>query len=207
MPGRTCYGSRPMNRSRPLIAIIVALALATPSLFAAPVSRSSHQLEMQQLARDLDQVLGGIGRAEVSGSLASIARKHSRMADQLVAAMNRERAAYGLPPLHSNPQLALAATDRVNDMMSKHYFEHVSPDGIDPFTWADRRGYDYRQIGENLAVGYGSADAIVNGWMNSPAHRRNVLGRDFDEIGIAIAPRSPARPYGGPLVVALYGGR
>ncbi len=62
-------------------------------------------------------------------------------------------------------------------------------------------------IGENLAAGYPTAAAIVGGWMHSEGHRENVLGRDFDEIGIAIADGSPRRPYGGPTVVALYGTR
>ena len=125
----------------------------------------------------------------------------------LVAAMNRERAAYGLQPLHLNLALSLAAGDRIHDMLAKHYFAHVSPDGIDPFTWADKRGYLYRAIGENLAVGYRTVSSLVEDWMSSPSHRANILKRDFDEVGIAIASSAPKRPYGGPTVVVLYGRR
>lgn len=171
---------------------------------------------MEQLARDLDRALGGTGHAEVSprhparesvGPAPGGTLPRSRMADALVAAMNRERAVYGLRPLKSNGKLALAATDRVADMLSKHYFEHVSPDGIDPFSWMDKRGYEYREAGENLAVGYSTADSIVDGWMHSPEHRRNVLGADFDEVGVAISASSPSRAYAAPLVVAMYGTR
>ncbi|HSP34625.1 MAG TPA: CAP domain-containing protein [Thermoanaerobaculia bacterium] len=126
---------------------------------------------------------------------------------ELLAAMNRERAVYGLQPLHLSAQLSCAASDRVNDMFEKQYFDHVSPDGIDPFTWADRRGYDYREIGENLAVGYRTAASVVDGWMHSSAHRNNILKPAFREIGIATAAASPTHKYIGPLVVAMYGTR
>ncbi len=121
--------------------------------------------------------------------------------------MNSERAAYGLQPLRLNSRLALAADDRVEDMFAKEYFNHVSPDGLQPWTWVHRRGYNYRLIGENLAVGYPSAAAVVDGWMHSPGHRANILGRGFNEVGVALGAGSPTRGYRGPTVVALYGAR
>ena len=126
-------------------------------------------------------------------------------AEALVEAMNQVRAAAGLPPLRLNERLCAAADDRMHDMFSKHYFEHISPDGIDPFTWAEKRGYDYRAIGENLAVGYRRASDVVDGWMHSEGHRQNVMGRNYEEIGIAISDGAPKRPFAGPTVVALYG--
>lgn len=132
---------------------------------------------------------------------------HSLSAQSLVDAMNRQRAAAGLGPLRLNSKLTAAADDRMHDMFAKHYFDHVSPDGIDPFSWVDRRGYNYTEIGENLAVGYRSAADVVDGWMHSEHHRENVLGSRFDEIGIAIVDASPTRPFHAPTVVALYGKR
>lgn len=132
---------------------------------------------------------------------------HGLSAQALVEAMNRQRAAAGLGPLRLNEKLNAAADDRMRDMFAKHYFSHVSPDGLDPFSWADREGYDYRAIGENLAVGYRTAADVVDGWMHSEHHRENVLGASYEEIGIAIADASPARPFHAPTVVALYGKR
>jgi uncharacterized protein YkwD len=125
-------------------------------------------------------------------------------AEVIVAAMNRERAARGLRPLRLNPRLSLAAGDRIKDMFAKNYFAHVAPDGLEPFFWAKHRGYRYRLIGENLAVGY-SGTAVVNGWMKSKGHRENILKRGFEEVGIAIADGAPRRGYRGPTVVAMYG--
>ena len=127
--------------------------------------------------------------------------------EDLVASMNRERIARGLRPFRLNQALCLAAADRVRDMLAKHYFNHVSPTGRDPFSWVDRRGYDYTDIGENLAVGYLTAEDVVDGWMHSAGHRENLLRSAFAEVGIAFTDASPARPFRGPLVVVLYGAR
>ena len=131
----------------------------------------------------------------------------SLSADALVRAMNRQRAAYGLEPLRLNSRLSQAANDRVGDMMRKRYFDHVSPDGLNPFTWVAKHGYRYSIVGENLAVGYPNAERVVAGWMSSPGHRANILQSRFDEIGIAYDDAAPIRGYRGPLVVALYGSR
>ena len=124
--------------------------------------------------------------------------------EAILDAMNRERAAHGLGPLRLNTALSEAAGDRIEDMFAKRYFAHVSPDGLDPFLWATRRGYRYRLIGENLAVGF-AGRRVVDGWMRSPGHRENILQRGFDEVGIAVAPGAPQRGYKGPTVVAMYG--
>jgi uncharacterized protein YkwD len=143
----------------------------------------------------------------IAAPLSGFADRATTNEEVVIAAMNRERAAFGLKPLRLNLQLALAAEDRVHDMLAHHYFNHVAPDGTQPFVWADRRGYDYRTIGENLATGYRTPAAVVDSWMHSPGHRANILGRDFDEVGVAIAGDSPVRGYNGPLVVAIYGAR
>jgi uncharacterized protein YkwD len=123
---------------------------------------------------------------------------------QIVAEMNRERSAQGLRPLQLNEKLCLAAADRVKDMFAKRYFDHVAPDGLDPFSWVEQRGYDYRSIGENIAIGYRSAAAIVDGWMTSPGHRENILEKKYEEVGIAIAAGSPTPDQRGPVVVSFY---
>ena len=189
-------------KTKNVVALAVALALAAPlSLFAE--TRNSGRTDLRHLADELSRVLGA-GRVEVSGDTPAV---ESTAEDAVIAAMNRERAAYGLKPLRANRQLALAAQDRIGDMFAKHYFNHVAPDGTQPFVWAEQRGYDYRTIGENLATGYRGAAAVVDGWMHSPGHRANILGRDFDEVGVAVSDRSPVANYRGPMYVAIYGAR
>ena len=195
-------------------------AFALTAVLVAPLSqaeenRTRRGTSLQDLARELEQVLGR-DSVEIRGgrtrptttprrdSPTVGARSTSLSIDALVDAMNRERAAHGLQPLRVNSRLSLAAADRIEDMFEQRYFDHVAPDGTQPFVWADRRGYRYSAIGENLAVGYRNANAVVSGWMNSPGHRRNILTSGFDEIGIGIAPGSPTRGYTGPTIVALY---
>jgi uncharacterized protein YkwD len=198
------------KRFQTVIALVAALVAATaPSVSAE--NRSRQRTELERLAADLERVFGP-GSVQVEGirrnDRPSVLRTAPAPSDAgaVVAAMNRERAARGLSPLRLNEQLSLAAGDRIGDMFAKRYFAHVSPDGIQPFTWARQRGYRYRTIGENLAVGF-RGTTVVDGWMRSPVHRENVLGRSFDEVGIAIADGSPRNGYRGPTVVALYGSR
>ena len=182
-------------------ALAVLLALVAMPLAAG---------DLHQLAQDLERALGR-GKVEVHEPAPAPPRRSgvpARLsAESLLDAMNRERESRGLLPLRLNTRLSLAAEDRIDDMFAKRYFDHVAPDGLQPFVWASKRGYDYRTIGENLAVGYRSSAMTVDGWMHSAGHRKNILGPRFDEIGIAIALDSPTRRYAGPTVVALYASR
>jgi uncharacterized protein YkwD len=123
----------------------------------------------------------------------------------LLRAMNEERERRGLPPLHRNVRLDAAAGDRIHDMFEHGYFDHVAPDGTEPFVWVRDRGYRYVRVGENLATGQRAARQVVEQWMGSPGHRANVLG-NFEDTGIAIAPGSPdGRSGHGYTFVAMYG--
>jgi uncharacterized protein YkwD len=189
------YDELPLFHRQPIMktarfALIAMLAAATA--FGSDIDR---------LAADLERALGK-GTVEVHRKAPV-----STPSDAIVAAMNRERAAYGLPPLRLNSKLSLAAQDRITDMFDQRYFAHVAPDGTQPFVWLARHGYAYRTAGENLAVGYGTAGRVVGGWMNSPGHRANILGSGFDEVGVAIASGAPLRGYAGPTIVAIYASR
>jgi uncharacterized protein YkwD len=125
-------------------------------------------------------------------------------AESIVAAMNAERRQRGLGELRLDARLNAAAADRARDMFAKGYFNHVSPDGTQPFVWVKNHHYRYATIGENLADGYRSARAVVDGWMHSPGHRANVLGTSFEDVGLSIVRGSPNRHTNGYTVVALY---
>ena len=197
--------NRMNTRRQRLIAFALAAALAAPLSLAAE-TRRTQRTDLRQLAADLSRVLGN-DNVQLNGSPVDD-RDDAAPSEiaSIVDAMNRERAARGLTPLRINRRLTLAANDRVGDMLSKHYFDHVSPEGMSPFKWVEREGYAYHEVGENLAIGYRS-DAVVDGWMRSPGHRANILGAGYDEVGVAVAPESPMRGYAAPLVVALYGSR
>lgn len=191
------------------LAALVAALLLPASTFAE--NRTARRTGIDELVADMERVFGKPRTAAPTRTApapppASVLRAPATAAEVLVEAMNRRRAAHGLAPLRLNARLSLAAEDRIDDMFAKRYFAHVSPDGIDPFTWVARRGYRYQVVGENLAVGYRGA-AVVDGWMRSPGHRENILEHRYDEVGVAIADGAPQRGYKGPTVVAIYARR
>lgn len=123
---------------------------------------------------------------------------------ELLTDTNKERAARGVAPLTVNPQLSQAAYMKAKDMFRQQYWAHVAPDGTTPWQWLTKNDYDYAAAGENLAKNFGSADATMAAWMDSPEHRKNVLNDRYEEVGFAVA---SGTLNGAPttLVVAMYG--
>ncbi|MDD5318687.1 MAG: CAP domain-containing protein [Candidatus Pacebacteria bacterium] len=92
-----------------------------------------------------------------------------------------------VPALSESSKLDAAATLKLNDLFAKQYFDHISPTGVGPSDLANKVGYDYIVIGENLALGgFDNDEAVVTAWMNSPHHRENILNNRYQEIGVAV---------------------
>jgi uncharacterized protein YkwD len=104
--------------------------------------------------------------------------------NEVVRLTNVERAKAGCGPLKHDARLRAAAYAHSADMSAKNYFDHTSKDGR---SFADRitaAGYTWRAAAENIAKGYGTAQAVVQGWMNSPGHRQNILNCTYTDIGV-----------------------
>lgn len=99
---------------------------------------------------------------------------------------NADRHQYNLGFLKVNPVLERAAMLKAEDMVSKGYFAHRSPDGVTPWYWFREAGYDFAYAGENLAIHFSDSAEVDRAWMNSPSHRANILSSNFTEIGIAV---------------------
>ncbi|MEV8540610.1 CAP domain-containing protein [Streptomyces sp. NPDC051572] len=111
----------------------------------------------------------------------------ARTAAEVVELTNAERARAGLRALAVDPLLAAAAQAHSTDMVVRAFYSHTSPDGSQPWDRAAAAGSRRRTIGENIACGQRSAAEVVEGWMNSPGHRANILKPDFTHIGIGFA--------------------
>ena len=72
-------------------------------------------------------------------------------------------------------------------MVLKGYFSHTSPEGLSPWHWLTEVGYQFESAGENLAVNFYDSKIVHDAWMNSPAHRENILKGKYTEIGIGMA--------------------
>lgn len=108
--------------------------------------------------------------------------------EAVIELTNKERANYGLPPLEENHLLNMIAASRAQDMLEKQYFAHVSPIGEQASDIARTVGYAYKIIAENIGSGdYSTNQKIVDGWMQSPGHRNNILSTEVREIGVAVA--------------------
>ncbi len=103
----------------------------------------------------------------------------------LVNLTNRDRTNSKVPELKINPLLEKAAELKANDMATKGYFAHNTPDGKTPWYWLEQAGYQYLYAGENLAVNFLDSEEVQNAWMNSPTHKSNIINPKFTEIGIA----------------------
>jgi len=108
----------------------------------------------------------------------------SSIEKQVIDLVNNIRAKYGLPKLTENWELSRCARYKSQDMYNKGYFSHTSPTYGSPFDMMTAFGIKYRTAGENIAKGYTTAQAVVNGWMNSPGHRANILNASFTQIGV-----------------------
>jgi hypothetical protein len=104
----------------------------------------------------------------------------------LIELTNKTRKAYGLSPLNENPILEEAAKLKAQDMLSKNYFGHRSPEGLWAWNLMERLGYKYQVAGENLAIGFVDSEEVHKAWLNSPSHRANILNPSFREIGISV---------------------
>lgn len=103
---------------------------------------------------------------------------------EVIRLVNEIRQSNGLGTLKSNWQLSRVARYKSQDMHDKKYFSHQSPTYGSPFEMMKSFNISYRTAGENIAKGYTTPQAVVDGWMNSPGHRANILNASFTEIGV-----------------------
>jgi uncharacterized YkwD family protein len=114
---------------------------------------------------------------------------------QVIDLVNKERSAQGLAPLKYNSQLAKVAAAKASDMRDNNYFSHTSPTYGSPFDMMKSFGIKYNAAGENIAKGYRTPKAVMDGWMNSPGHKANILNGNFTEIGVGYVTDSSGSGY------------
>jgi uncharacterized protein YkwD len=103
---------------------------------------------------------------------------------RVVDLTNQQRLQYGLQPLQLNLKLANIAQAHSEDMAVHDYFSHTGLDNSSPGDRAQSAGYQYSYVGENIAAGYTTPEQVVQGFMNSPEHRANILNPNYHDIGV-----------------------
>jgi uncharacterized protein YkwD len=127
-----------------------------------------------------------------------------QLRSNIIIVTNKARAENVLGPLTESESLNNAAKLKLTDMFANNYWEHTSPSGVQPWDFMKQSGYTYQYAGENLARGYHDSGAIVDAWMNSKAHKDNLLNTKYTEIGVAVGSgKIEGKPV--TLVVQMFG--
>ncbi|RAW23469.1 hypothetical protein PC110_g20096 [Phytophthora cactorum] len=131
--------------------------------------------------------------ADVSGNLRHESRtlqakytSTSQYAASMLASVNAQRAAQGLPALCMNAKLMAASMRHSTDMAVNNFMSHTGSDGSTMSMRVTAAGYKWTRVAENVAAGQSSVAAVMTSWMNSPGHRANILG-DYTMFGTAYA--------------------
>ena len=113
---------------------------------------------------------------------------------EVVDAHNRLRAEARLPALEVSPRLQAAAQRHAKDMAAREEMTHRGGDGSSPIARIKATGYPYRRAGENIAAGTFTTTRLMKGWMDSPHHKRNILG-SYSQIGVACVTGESGKRY------------
>lgn len=106
--------------------------------------------------------------------------------DAFVRLMNDHRTTVGCEPLTWIGEVAEVAQAHSVDMVERDFFDHTNPDGLSPFDRMEVAGVQFSRGAENIAWGYGTADAVMQGWLDSPGHRSNIENCALTEHGVGL---------------------
>jgi uncharacterized protein YkwD len=126
------------------------------------------------------------GVAPATARCATPARASS-MSSSVVAQVNAQRKAAGLPALRPSAKLTKAAQSHACDNAARGSYSHVGSDGSDLGARIRRTGYKIRVAAENTGLGFDDPTRLVDFWMHSPGHRANILNPRVTEVGVGLA--------------------
>jgi len=115
--------------------------------------------------------------------------------EAMLAVVNAARLVEGRPPLVLDPRLSTAAQAHAQDMLARTYYAHQSPEGSMPRQRVLATGVTADLVAENLAAGQTSVENVVDAWLHSVDHRRNMLDPRFTRLGVGIAVGSERHKY------------
>lgn len=170
------------------LCIILGVGYAKPDLFTKAIQNTV--LRFQNIEDSLPFVESIKKEVNLPGPLKETAQNFQNTnltRSGVISWTNTMRDNEGLPTLSENELLNASAQKKLEDMFEKQYFEHVAPNGTTPTDVIVSVGYEYITTGENLALGnFKDDEALVQGWMDSPGHRANILNKKYQEIGVAV---------------------
>jgi len=193
------------------------LATQTTTVIRDTISEQIETLQLEPIAvaiEDVSEIPKRIQEKNLREGQPAIDK--SELERQVHELTNQYRIQNGLDSLSWDEELSNVARTHSQDMATRGYFSHHSPEGTDPTDRADSQGYKcqkiignliYSGIGENIlqnnlydTVWYTAglptsyewntqdqiAQSTVDGWINSTGHRENLLTETFDREGIGV---------------------
>lgn len=168
---------------------IIVIAITVVSLLMTPLFSTQRSTRFQ--LTDTDE------------SVLSYATSISQ--SDLLSLTNSRRLSAGAPTLTLNSKLNSAAQSKANDMVARNYWSHITPDGQAPWVFITNAGYSYTKAAENLASGFATSSEVIQGWMDSTAHRTAMLSTEYKEVGFGYANSPNFTDQGeSTVVVAMY---
>jgi uncharacterized protein YkwD len=156
--------ARPRTASR-LIVAVLAVAVASFAVVPMAAARGRH-------CAAAHAPIGSASRAQLQRTV--------------VCLINDQRRERGLPALRENSRLNRSAQGWTNTMVSHRDFTH----GADFAARITAVGFHWSNAGENIATGFGTASAVVKGWMASTGHCQNILNPDYRYVGTGVSDHS-----------------
>jgi uncharacterized YkwD family protein/spore coat assembly protein SafA len=189
-----------VQQMKKTLALTLSLALAAIMLMTNVSAATTHKVvsgdTMWKIAVRYEVGLGEIKSANPQianpdliypGQILNIPTTSSSVTSfeqEVIRLVNEIRTENGLRPLTYDWELSRVARYKSQDMKDNKYFSHTSPVYGSPFQMMKSFGISYRSAGENIAKGYATPEAVIEGWMNSSGHRANILNSSFTHIGV-----------------------
>jgi hypothetical protein len=115
--------------------------------------------------------------------------------ETMLCLVNEERGRYGLRNLGIDDRLNYAAAEHSEYQARKNKMTHNGSGGSSPADRVDEAGYRWQSVAENVAYGYQDEEECMTNWMNSPGHRKNILGSSYTHFGCGVAYSRSNVPY------------
>ncbi|MBD2462055.1 CAP domain-containing protein [Oscillatoria sp. FACHB-1407] len=133
----------------------------------------------------------GVGKTDYRLSFSARPAATASFAYRVVELTNFFRDRNGLAPLAINTQLSTTAQNFSRQLALGDFLDHNAPDGSTIESRIRASGYQPQWWAENIAAGYATPDQVVQEWINSEGHRRNILSPELREIGVGFFNLSP----------------
>lgn len=172
------------NKKLSFAAALAVLVIGVFSVHTYMESRSPHDSEysiLTPVSEEMDGMVINDSQTPLDSTFDANAEQNPYL-QQIVDLVNAERAKAGAAPLVMVTELNHAAGIRAEEIYTK--FAHERPDGSRYRTVLDQLAISYSGCGENVAYGFRTPEAVMEGWMNSEGHKANILNENYTSIGI-----------------------